>query len=91
MNKQELIKEVAEQSDLTQKQAAAAIDALFGTITDALAQGDKVSISGFGIFEVRTRKERLGIVPRTNEKITIPASKAPAFKAGKQLKDRVND
>ena len=90
MYKQELVRAVAENSELTQKQASAAVEAFIGVISDTLASGEKVSLSGFGVFEVKERKERTGVVPRTNERITIPATKAPAFKAGKTLKDKVN-
>lgn len=89
MNKAELISAVAEKSELTKKDAEKAVTALVTVITDALAQDDKVQLVGFGTFEVRTRAERKGRNPQTKEEITIAASKAPVFKAGKALKDAV--
>lgn len=90
MNKSELIAEVAAKADLTKKDADAAVNAAIAAITDALTNGDKVQLVGFGTFEVRARGARTGRDPRTNKEIKIPASKAPAFKAGKALKDTVN-
>lgn len=90
MNKTELIAAVAENAALTKKDAEKAISAVFGTITNALADGDKVQLVGFGTFEVRERGARTGKNPRTGEEIEIAASKVPAFKAGKALKDIVN-
>ncbi|MGM0216896.1 HU family DNA-binding protein [Enterococcus sp. AZ109] len=89
MNKQSLVEKVAEKTGLTKKDATAAVDALFTTIQDALKDGDKVQVIGFGNFEVRERAARKGRNPQTGEEITIAASKSPAFKAGKQLKDAV--
>ena len=90
MNKQDLIAKIAEKSAITKKQAAVVLDAALDTIADALAEGDNVQIMGFGSFEVRTRDARKGINPRTKETIDIAASKAPAFKAGAKLKEKVN-
>ncbi len=90
MNKTELIASVAAKAELTKKDAEKAVKALFDTIGEALAKEEKVQVIGFGTFEVRTRAERIGRNPRTKEEMTIPASKSPAFKAGKQLKDLVN-
>ena len=90
MNKTELIAAVAQKSDLTKKDAEKAVKAVFEAISDSLTQG-KVQIIGFGTFEVRQRKAREGRNPRNNEPIQIEASKTPAFKAGKQLKDLVNN
>lgn len=90
MNRVGLIAAVVDQAQLTQKDAKKAVEAVFNTISDSLAKGDKVRIIGFGTFEVRDRKGREGRNPRTNEPIQIEASKTPAFKAGKQLKDLVN-
>lgn len=90
MNKTELIAAVAQQADLTKKQAEAAVAAVTSTITNALVEGDKVQLVGFGTFEVRSREARTGKNPRTGEVIQIAASKVPAFKAGKALKDEVN-
>ncbi|MCI9258312.1 HU family DNA-binding protein [Oscillospiraceae bacterium 42-9] len=90
MNKSELIAEVAEKTGLTKKDAEAAVKAVTDTITDAMIQGDKVQLVGFGTFEVRERAARFGRDPRTGESMEIAASKAPAFKAGQGLKDAVN-
>lgn len=89
MNKMELIAAVAEKSGMTKKTAGEAVDAVLATISDALAAGDKVTLIGFGTFEVRERKERKGVNPATKEEITIPAAKVPAFKPGKGLKDQI--
>ncbi len=91
MTKSELIDNVATQTGLSKKDAGAAINAALDTIQGTLAKGDAVQITGFGTFEVRQRAAREGVKPGTNEKIRIPASKAPAFKAGKTLKDAVNN
>ena len=90
MNKTELVAAVAEKSGLTKKDAERVINAAFDTIIMQLQQGEKVQISGFGIFEVKSREARVGRNPRTKEAIEIPASKAPAFKASKALKDTVS-
>lgn len=87
MNKTELIASVAEKSGLTKKDAERVINATFETITASLAEGNKVQLSGFGIFEVKAREARVGRNPRTKEEIQIPASHQPAFKASKALKD----
>ncbi|MED3635162.1 HU family DNA-binding protein [Bacillus thuringiensis] len=89
MNKTELTKVVAEKSELTQKDAAAATQAVLDAITNALANQEKVQILGFGTFEVRERSARTGRNPKTGEEMQIAASKAPAFKAGKELKEAV--
>ena len=90
MTKVELINAIADQAGLTKKDADAALKATVDAITAALKKGEKVQLVGFGTFEVRARGERTGRNPRTKETITIPASKAPAFKAGKALKDAVS-
>lgn len=90
MNKTELIAAVAEQAALSKKDAEKALNAVIASVTDALKDGDKVQLVGFGTFEVRARGERTGKNPRTGEAIKIAASKVPAFKAGKALKDAVN-
>lgn len=90
MTKTELISAVAEKTDCTKKCAEATVNAVISTITDALVSGEKVSIVGFGTFEVRDRKEKQVINPQTKEKMIAPASKAPAFKAGQALKSAVN-
>ncbi len=87
MNKTELIASVAEKTGLTKKDAERVINATFETITASLAKGNRVQLSGFGIFEVKTREARVGRNPRTKEEIQIPASRQPAFKASKTLKD----
>ena len=89
MNKTELISAVAAKAGLTKKDAERVINATFETITESLTKADKVQVSGFGIFEVRTREARVGRNPRTKETIEIPATKQPAFKASKTLKDAV--
>ncbi|MBP7562109.1 MAG: HU family DNA-binding protein [Armatimonadetes bacterium] len=89
MTKQELVDAVAESAGLTKANAAAAVDAVFEAITAALADGDQVSMVGFGTFKVRERAARKGRNPQTNEEIEIAASKVPAFTAGKKLKDAV--
>jgi DNA-binding protein HU-beta len=89
MTKADMVAAVADKLDLSKKQAEIAVDTVFNTIMDGLKTNDKVVISGFGSFEVRTRAARTGRNPRTGEDITIPEQKTPAFKAGKQLKDSV--
>ena len=90
MNKSEIVAMVADQVNLTRKDAEMAIDAFLDAICEGLANGEKVVISGFGTFEVRNRVARSGRNPRTGEEIVIPGQKTPAFKAGKGLKDAVN-
>ena len=90
MNKTELINAVAEKADISKKDAEIAITAVVDSITEALSDGEKVQLGGFGAFEVKRRAERLGRNPKTKEAIKIPASKAPVFKPGKALKDAVN-
>ena len=91
MNKTELIEKVALKANITKKDATAAVDAVFGTIQEALTEGDAVRLIGFGTFETRERKARTGRNPQDPENpIQIPASKAAVFKAGKGLKDAVN-
>ena len=89
MNKAELINAAAEKAGLSKKDTEAAVDAAIKTITEALAAGDKVQLVGFGSFEIRARAARIGRNPKTKEEIKIPASKVPAFKPGKALKDAV--
>lgn len=94
MNKTELIDKLADKTSLSKADAGRAVDALFdasgGIIADALRAGTKVQITGFGTFETRKRGARMGRNPRTGERIQIPASVSPAFRAGKGLKDGVN-
>ncbi len=89
MNKTELIAAVAEKAGLTKKDAERALNAAFDAITASLVAGDKVQVSGFGIFEAKKREARTGRNPRTKETIQIPATRTPAFKASKTLKDAV--
>ena len=90
MNKTELIAAVAEEAEMTKKDAEKAVKAVIDVISDALVQGDKVQLIGFGTFEVRERAAREGRNPQNGKTITIAASKSPAFKAGKGLKEQVN-
>lgn len=87
MNKATLIVKMAEKSDLTKKQAEAALNAFTDTVLEALKEGDKVQMMGFGTFEVKERAARVGRKPSTGETIEIPAKKIPGFKAGKGFKD----
>ena len=89
MNKAELINAVAEKTSLSKKDAEAAVTAAFETITAALAESEEVRLVGFGTFGVKKREARTGRNPRTKEAIPIAATKVPAFKAGKALKDAV--
>lgn len=89
MNKSELVAAIAEKADISKKDAEKAVNAVFGAIEEALANNEKVQLVGFGTFEVKNRAERTGLNPQTKEKITIPASRVPGFKAGKALKDAV--
>ena len=90
MNKAELVSKMAEKSELTKKEAEAALNAFMKSVEEALVAGEKVQLVGFGTFEVRQRAARKGRNPQTKAEIKIPASKAPVFKAGKGLKDIIN-
>ena len=90
MNKVDLVSAVAKQAELSKKDAGLAVEAVFDAISEALEKGDKVQLIGFGTFDVSERAAREGRNPRTGETMNIAASKAPRFKAGKALKDRVN-
>lgn len=90
MNKLEIVKVVAEDAGLTQKEVTGVIDAVISTIIDELKKGEEVNIAGFGKFVVKTRAARTSINPRTKQPISVPATKAPTFKAGKQFKEAVN-
>ncbi|MDQ3397361.1 MAG: HU family DNA-binding protein [Deinococcota bacterium] len=90
VSKAHLVDAVAEKHGLNKKDVKAVMDGLFDHIALHLNRGDKVQISGFGTFEIRDRQARTGVKPGTSEKISIPASKYPAFKPGKSLKDTVN-
>ena len=91
MNKSELIAAIATKTGETKKDAEATLNAFVNVVSETLAKGDKVQLVGFGSFEVRKRAARKGRNPQTKEEIKIPASKAPVFKAGKALKDIVNE
>lgn len=91
MNKSELVNRVAEITELSKKDAAKAVDAVFDTIAEALQNGEKVQLVGFGNFEVRERSARKGRNPQTGEPIEIAASKTPAFKPGKSLKELIGE
>ena len=90
MNKTELVANVAEKAGLSKKDAEKALGAVIESIEEALVEGDKIQLIGFGTFEVKGRKARKGRNPQTGKEIDIPASKSPVFKAGKALKDSVN-
>ena len=90
MNKSDLIDAISDAAELTKAEAGRAVDAVVAVVTKALKNGDSVTLVGFGTFEVRKRGARTGRNPRTGEEIKIKASKNPAFKAGKALKDAVN-
>ncbi len=89
MKREELVTKIADDASITKKQAANALNSLFDGIYDALAKDEKVSLIGFGTFQVSHRKERPGVNPLTKEKLVIPASKVPTFKAGSRLKEAV--
>lgn len=90
MNRLELIAKISEKSELSKKDAEIALSSFMDSVLEALSNGEKVQLLGFGTFEVRKREERSGRDPRTGEQITISACKYPAFKAGKAFKDAVN-
>ncbi len=90
MNKTELITSVAQNAGITKKDAERIVNATFDTIAAQLAAGDRIQVSGFGIFEVKERQARVGRNPKTNAAIEIPASKSPVFKPAKALKDAVD-
>ncbi|MDQ3538672.1 MAG: HU family DNA-binding protein [Actinomycetota bacterium] len=90
MNKNQLADAAADKSGLSKGDTSRALDAVLTSITEALRSGDKVSLTGFGTFEVRDRAARTGRNPQTGAEMQVPASKAPAFKAGKSFKEAVN-
>lgn len=90
MNKADFVKKVAADTELTQKQAAAALESVLANIEEVVAAGDSITFVGFGSFSLKSREAREGRNPATGETISIPASKSPAFKAGKAFKDKVN-
>lgn len=89
VNKKVIAETVAEKHNLTKKESAEIVDLVFDTVAEALKDGAKVDIAGFGKFEVKSRAARTGINPQTKETIEIPSSKVPGFKASKSLKDLV--
>jgi DNA-binding protein HU-beta len=89
MNKGELVDAVAAKANVTKKQADEIISAFLSVVIEAVANGKKITLVGFGSFERRERSEREGRNPKTNEPMTIPATKVPAFSAGKQFKEKV--
>ena len=89
MTKAEFISAVAEKAEISKKDADAVVNAVIESITEALKDGDKVSLVGFGTFEVKERSARTGMNPRTKEVIEIPATKSPSFKAGSAFKEAV--
>ena len=90
MNKQELVKQIARDAEVTQRQAALMVDSAINVIMDAVAAGDKVQLLGFGTFESKYREARTGHAPVTNEPLDIPAATVPVFKAGVEFKEAVN-
>jgi len=89
MNKAELVEEVANQTGLKKRTSREVVDAVISTITDSLAREEKVTLVGFGTFQVMERKARRGVNPQTRETIQIPAKKVPKFRAGKSLREAV--
>jgi len=89
MNKGELVAKISEDLDATQKQVDEIVSALLEEVKNQVAKGEKITLTGFGTFQKRDRKGRIGRNPRTGEEIKIPASSVPAFSAGKQFKDTV--
>lgn len=90
MKKSELINAIAQKAEISKKDAEKALNATLDTIINAVAEDDKIQLTGFGTFEQRQRKARTGVDPRTGNSIEIAATKVPAFKAGKAFKDIVN-
>lgn len=91
MNKMELVSAMADKTGLSKKDAEAALKAFTDVVAEELKKGEKIQLVGFGTFEISERAARTGRNPQTGAEMTIPASKAPKFKAGKALKDSVND
>ncbi len=90
MNKADLVQSIAQKTGLSKKDAEKALNSFVESIEESLSKGEKVTLVGFGTFEVKDRAARTGVNPQTKEKIEIAASKAPAFRAGKDLKEKVN-
>ncbi|MBE6038473.1 MAG: HU family DNA-binding protein [Anaerofustis stercorihominis] len=91
MNKAELIAAISKKTDMSRKDVEKIVTSMLDTVTETLKNGDRVSLVGFGTFEAKQRASREGINPRTKERIVIPATKSPTFKAGKVLKEEVNE
>ena len=91
MNKTELATAVSERTGIAKKDAERAVNAALETIAEALKKGEKVQLTGFGVFEMKDREARVGRNPRTKEEIRIPATRTPAFKASKALKDSISE
>lgn len=89
MNKEQLVKAIAVETNISQKEISSVLNSFTETIVETVATGEKVTLIGFGSFEPRSRKERLGVNPQTKEPLTIPATVVPAFCAGKVFKDKV--
>lgn len=89
MNKRELVAHVADQASITKKQAAEAVEAILGGITESISRGEKVSLVGFGTFGVKERAARKGVIPGTRTKVDFPARRVPHFKPGKALKENI--
>ena len=90
MTKAELVEEVANQSDLTKKDAEVIVQTVLDSITDSLHKGEKIELRGFGSFRIRNRSSRQGRNPKTGSGVSVPAKKVPYFKPGKELKDLIN-
>lgn len=91
MTKAELVEKVATQINLTKKQTEVIVNTVFQSITDSLAEGNKVELRGFGSFRIRERNPRVGRNPKSGEKVEVPAKKVPFFKAGKELREMVDE
>jgi integration host factor subunit beta len=90
MTKAELVDEIADRADLTRKHSEVIVDAVFSSIIEALQEGDKIELRGFGSFRVRHRASRTGRNPKTGEGVQVPAKKVPYFKPGKELRELIN-
>jgi integration host factor subunit beta len=90
MTKAELVDEIAQEADLTRKHSEVIVDAVFSSIVEALQEGDKIELRGFGSFRVRHRASRTGRNPKTGEGVLVPAKKVPYFKPGKELRELIN-
>ncbi len=91
MTKMELIERIAQECDVTKKDAELAVNAIFNSIMEALDRGEKVELRGFGVFRVREKAARIGRNPRTGEKVEVPSKRVPYFKPGRELKRAVNE